>query len=262
MSVFEPSYNTVLPPTNPGLPSDIDTIALWNFTSLEFNFTILLTNGRAAAMDNDVASSMNVHSTYWDIVLETNTQNFNLDPADVKDVIGSNGGDWLVGNAGDNLLVGLGDAGGLTGVGGLAIKRPSDAPFGRFEKDLGHNQIDGGLGDDILMGDLGIGDGAIDRLDGGEGEDILDSGIGKNDELTGGGDSDLFVFNNSRGTYRIMDFEDGIDAVLISGEPGLDFSGLQITQNDFNTEVRFGDTLIVFEFTNPSELDQNDFMFN
>ena len=74
----------------------------------------------------------------------------------------------------------------------------------------GNDSLAGGNGADLLDG----GDGN-DTLEGGDGKDVLSGGAG-DDVLTGGGDRDFFVFAETGGADRIMDFQRGPDRVDLS----------------------------------------------
>lgn len=77
----------------------------------------------------------------------------------------------------------------------------------------GFENVYGSDFDDILTGDA-----ARNILYGYDGDDILNGGLNK-DVLRGGGGADQFVFNTALGTSnvdRILDFEEGIDRVLLS----------------------------------------------
>jgi 2',3'-cyclic-nucleotide 2'-phosphodiesterase (5'-nucleotidase family) len=97
----------------------------------------------------------------------------------------------------------------------------------------GNNILRGGEGNDRLYGGAGN-----DILVGGEGNDWLDGGAG-DDILIGGEGRDIFVIAPRPGVDTIVDFEDGIDLIGLSG--GLAFSQLSITQGTGDTSA---DTLI------------------
>ena len=90
----------------------------------------------------------------------------------------------------------------------------------------GNDRLDGGLGDDLLSGGSGndqlFGNEGADSLSGGDGADTLDGGLGI-DTLTGGIGADTFAINIDSLTTApndfdvITDFEDGIDAIAITG---------------------------------------------
>ncbi|WP_373872811.1 hypothetical protein [Microseira wollei] len=69
------------------------------------------------------------------------------------------------------------------------------------------------MGNDLLFGNLGIDNDALNR---GNGNDTLAGDLG-NDTLTGGGGSDRFVLSLSGGTETIVGFEDGQDLIALAG---------------------------------------------
>ena len=104
----------------------------------------------------------------------------------IENVSGSSYADVLLGNATNNTLNGM---------------NGSDYLFGDF-------------GNDILNGGSGR-----DELDGGAGNDTLDGGTGY-DTLIGGSGADKFVFRPSSGTDTIVDFQVGIDKIVLDGRGG------------------------------------------
>ncbi|GAW34784.1 bifunctional hemolysin/adenylate cyclase precursor [Roseovarius sp. A-2] len=121
---------------------------------------------------------------------------------------GGSGNDTLEGNAGDDLL--SGDDGDDLLIGGIGL----DTLDGGADND----RLEGGGGDDLLIGGAGddhlLGGRRFDLLLGGAGADTLDGGLG-NDTLIGGGGADSFVFRAGSGEDRVMDFQDGVDAIQI-----------------------------------------------
>ena len=79
----------------------------------------------------------------------------------------------------------------------------------------GNNSLDGGAGDDVLIGGSGN-----DTLTGGSGDDILEGGTGS-DFLTGGSGFDTFVLNAGDGFSTITDFNVDFDKVLIGSGDGV-----------------------------------------
>jgi hypothetical protein len=126
---------------------------------------------------------------------------------------GSDGNDILNGNDGNDKL--LGGKGRDRLIGGD-----------------GNDTLNGGDGNDTLLGEKGR-----DRLFGGKGNDVLDGGIG-NDKLVGGSDRDIFVIARTTGVDTIVDFEDGIDRIGLSGK--LSFEDLTIAQDGRNAVISVG----------------------
>jgi len=160
-------------------------------------------------------------------------------------IYGGSGMDSLGGNDGDDLLYGQGDDDWISGGAGR------DNIFGGSGNDWifggeGADSINGGSGNDTLFGDYIVGStpekgwvnyddlihggagndqimGAFgnDTLRGGTGEDVLFGGSG-DDVLFGNdgsadGDHDQFVFHMGDGTDTVMDYEVGVDTVLVGG---------------------------------------------
>jgi serralysin len=104
----------------------------------------------------------------------------------IENVSGSSYADVLLGNATNNTLNGM---------------NGSDYLFGDFGNDI----LNGGSGRDIL--------------EGGAGNDTLDGGMGY-DTLIGGSGADKFVFRPSGGGDTIVDFEVGIDKIVLDARGG------------------------------------------
>jgi Ca2+-binding RTX toxin-like protein len=85
--------------------------------------------------------------------------------------------------------------------------------------DLGGTFV-GGTGKDVITGTSGndflFGGRRGDKIDGGAGDDRIDGGGGK-DYLTGGAGADTFVFIADGRNDFIMDFQDGLDLIDLSG---------------------------------------------
>lgn len=80
----------------------------------------------------------------------------------------------------------------------------------RLDAGAGHDDVYGGAGRDLLRGGAGA-----DLLDGEDGRDTL-SGGGGTDAMVGGRDADTFVYGG--GDDVILDFEMGLDTILIGEE--------------------------------------------
>ncbi|MGY3648764.1 Ca2+-binding RTX toxin-like protein [Bradyrhizobium sp. LM4.3] len=86
-----------------------------------------------------------------------------------------------------------------------------DAPTMSGNADGGNDILTGGATNDFLYGDAKVYNPATPGSITG-GRDILNGGTG-NDELSGGGNSDTFVFNTGSGNDLITDFDQGNKAV-------------------------------------------------
>ncbi|MCC0024429.1 MAG: cadherin domain-containing protein, partial [Hyphomicrobiaceae bacterium] len=117
------------------------------------------------------------------------------------------------------------------------------------------DRLDGGAGNDLIKGrggnDTLIGGINADDLRGQRGDDTLIAGRGQ-DMLTGGAGADVFVFSKNQQKNKILDFQDGVDKLDLSGfgfsskaEAKLAFAELGSTSDDQVQFVHDGTTLIV-----------------
>ena len=104
------------------------------------------------------------------------------------------------------------------------------------------NRLTGGLGNDLLFGLAGQ-----DSLIGGAGNDRLDGGLGR-DFLTGGAGADQFLFAKTFGVDRVMDFEDDVDVLVLSG-----FAAIISAANALSHAVQSGAN-VVFTFSDGDAL--------
>jgi VCBS repeat-containing protein len=98
----------------------------------------------------------------------------------------------------------------------------------------GEDSLFGGNGNDLLYGGAGhdrlFGGNGADQLFGGAGRDILAGGHG-DDVLSGGAGADIFVFGRGGGSDTILDFDSGVDSILLQDGAGVrshrvgDFNG-------------------------------------
>ncbi len=107
----------------------------------------------------------------------------------------------LTGGRGNDLLTAQGGADQLAGQEG------NDTLTG----DVGRDTLTGGSGNDHMSGGLDC-----DRLNGGTGQDVLDGSVGQ-DQLTGAAGADEFILQFGQGADRIVDFEHGIDQIVLRG---------------------------------------------
>lgn len=98
------------------------------------------------------------------------------------------------------------------------------------------NRLTGGDGNDRLYGLDGQ-----DSLIGGAGDDRLDGGAGR-DFLTGGAGADQFVFAKTAGADRVMDFENDVDVLVLSG-----FAGVTTAVQALSHALQYGAN-VVFNF--------------
>ena len=159
--------------------------------------------------------------------------------------------DWLNGEAGNDFL--SGDLGPDTVLGGSG----NDLLFGDRSlpgtaTDAGDDFLMGGEGNDTLYGnqqnDQLIGGAGSDLLFGGRGADLLSGGSGDDllsgdrgeDTLIGGAGSDRFVIGE--GTETILDFEVGIDRLVLP--LGVGFDSLNLTVSNGFLNLSNGPTLL------------------
>ncbi len=206
-----------------------------------------------------------------------------------KDVIrGQAGNDILYGNIGaDNLGGGGGDdrlyggGGSDRGFGGSGNDRIFGGSGGDVLKgNSGRDVVRGQAGDDALYGGGGrdnlrggggddrlFGGGGGDRLSGGSGNDVLNGGNG-DDFLAGHRGRDTFVFNNLRSGERdtVLDYQDGIDQIRISGVSGTDavgkFGSLQVASVGDGAQISYKGHVIVLDDVRSVDLDSGDFIFS
>jgi serralysin len=134
---------------------------------------------------------------------------------------GGAGGDSILGGVGNDTLQGNQGADTLRGALGndeLRGGQDDDVVYSGQGNDqalgaLGADELRGGLGNDTLQGGQGN-----DTLSGGEGDDFLQPRLG-NDVVTGGAGADIFWFNaaGAADADAIVDFEDGIDKIMLDG---------------------------------------------
>lgn len=105
------------------------------------------------------------------------------------------------------------------------------------EKGLTGLRVDGGDGDDLLVGskynDILIGGNGNDTLMGGDGDDLLSGSMG-NDTLEGGKGADRFSLIPGYGVDKILDFKHGTDRFLTPFK----FDELKFKQLGNNTQVK------------------------
>ncbi len=147
------------------------------------------------------------------------------------EIYGGRGKDKLHGGLGDDDLFGEAGNDRLMGEAGEDF----------LEGGKGKDRLYGGKEDDVLNG----GDGKDDLL-GGKGDDTLVGGLGK-DKLFGGAGADTFEYNALEESMRresdmILDFETGIDTLLISQSMAATVDELSFTEKGEMTFVRNLDT--------------------
>ncbi|WP_435259250.1 calcium-binding protein [Thioclava sp. FR2] len=120
----------------------------------------------------------------------------------------------------------------------------------------GDDRIEGYLGDDILLGYAGA-----DVLSGSLGDDTIAGGAGR-DTLSGGEGADDFVFARKGGRDTIVDFEVGVDHIVISaGSRVSSFDDLQISQHGDDVWINMRGTSIVLLGVEANDLSADNFIF-
>lgn len=118
-------------------------------------------------------------------------------------------------------------------------------------------RLSGGAGhDQFFLGSNG-------RALGGDGDDSFFAEIGGDNKLSGGAGSDAFWIVNGElpeGTNTIVDFEQGLDIIGISGQGDLKFDGLALTVTGDDTEIGIGGTTIA-RLMGTTSLNADDFTF-
>ncbi|MBE9064667.1 hypothetical protein IQ256_27330 [cf. Phormidesmis sp. LEGE 11477] len=214
-----------------------------------------------------------------DVRIDADLIEFVIDPPPFNQILGTEAGESLIGESGNDLIDALGGddtvAGGLGddiilgGEGDDVLRGDANSRSPQDGEAGGNDIIFGGEGSDRIGGksgnDILSGDAGDDFIWGDDGDDIIMGGTG-NDVLVGdnfsdGSGSDLFVFGNGDGMDTILDFEVGTDRIgLVEGE--LTFVELTITQDGRNTLLGVADSrevLAVLNNVQASMLRESDF---
>ena len=249
--------------------ADEDTLLFANSTAAR-SVNLSLTGAQATGEGRDVITGM-------EHVIGGQGNDFVVGNAGANRLDGMGGNDVLVGGAGrDTLLGGFGDDNldGSTGVdllivGGIAdtfidLARTTAYQTGQGkDRVVGVENVLGGQGNDRYFGDGGanqlFGGAGRDHLDGRYGHDLLLGGAG-NDTLRGGAGNDRFVFDKGDGVDSIVDFRD-VDDVIIIRSGAETYADLDIRQAGANVTIGYGGDLIILDNTQRSMIDASDFMF-
>ncbi|WP_062212860.1 calcium-binding protein [Aureimonas sp. AU12] len=152
------------------------------------------------------------------------------------------------GKGGDDKITGSEQADNLTGGDGADTLQGRD----------GNDYLTGGNGNDVVIGGNGV-----DQLLGGAGQDIL-AGQAGNDQLTGGTEADQFYFNLNGGQDIIVDFQDGIDKIVL----GADVKNISLFSSNGSAALDLFDatsstphTYVLLQGVSASQIDGSDFVF-
>lgn len=149
-------------------------------------------------------------------------------------IMGRLGNDTAAGEAGDDMIFG--------GEGDDVLRGDSNSRSSG-EIDGGNDTIFGGQGNDRIGGKGGNdelhGDDGDDRIWGDDGNDTLRGGLGDDiltgDDFSGGMGADTFILAMAEGTDTIVDFEVGVDMIVLDG----------LSVDDVSTAVAGSDTMIM-----------------
>ena len=180
--------------------------------------------GEGGHAEGDVITNIEViiGSEYGDFLVGDDSINYLIGNAGNDELRGGSGDDWLQGDDGNDRLSGGGGGDWLQGNAG------DDRLSGGSDNDV----LEGGAGDDLLLGDDGddllLGDDGNDQLEGGGGDDTLWGGA-SDDRLSGGSGSDTLWGDDGA---DFLQGNDGNDKLL--GGPGDD----ALWGNDGDDELR------------------------
>jgi VCBS repeat-containing protein len=167
-------------------------------------------------------------------------------------VNGTTGNDTLNGSARNDLIKGFQGNDILNGRGGNDLLR-GGANLDTLNGGQGNDTLNGENGNDVLNGNEGI-----DNLNGGSGNDTLIGGLG-NDNLSGGGGRNRYVLANGDGVDTIVQYQDGLDKIGLSG--GIGFNDLTISASGSNTLINLGtETLASVSNLDSSVITASDFV--
>ena len=201
---------------------------------------------RAFMEENEISADLTVGGLSDDLLTGTDTE---------EHFYGRGGNDTLAGGMGDDGIFG-GDGDDL-----LRGDRNHRSPGG---VEGGNDTINGGSGDDQIGGKGGddelFGSDGDDSIWGDDGDDMLRGGLGDDvltgDDFSGGEGTDQFILAQGEGTDTIVDFEVGIDLIVLEG---LVFEDLTLTSVGDLTRIELGnETLAILEGVD--RLSENSFV--
>ncbi|WP_371223642.1 calcium-binding protein [Roseovarius sp. 2305UL8-3] len=120
--------------------------------------------------------------------------------------------------------------------------------------DAGADIFSGTAGDDVISGGAGA-----DTLSGGVGNDVITDGAGL-DLLSGDAGADTFIFAEDGAVDRILDFQRGIDTILLTAPlPGLGVEDILLISRSWGAEIRIGTEVLHVYTADGSPLTWADF---
>lgn len=149
-------------------------------------------------------------------------------------------GEWVSGDAGDDILAGNGGDDTLYG------DSTFDNPWAVDWAAAGNDTLYGGAGNDTINGQ-----GGNDHIWGGDGTNLL----------TGEAGDDIFYFDSATASDFITDFGVGNDTIAIKTTIADDFSDLTITTGASGAEITVGGLFISLTGYNAASLTAADFTF-
>lgn len=160
-------------------------------------------------------------------------------------------------------MTGFGAANGIETIDGSGASGPvrilgnSDGNVLDFSsaKLLGIFEVRAGSGNDYVIGTAGA-----EVLRGESGNDAL-NGLGGNDVLFGGNGKDIFLVGADWGRDTVADFQDGYDKLDFHASGATRVADLTVAQVGVNTEISFGDDVLVLLGINSTVISNADFLF-
>ncbi len=230
------------------LNGDGDTTFTFPFVTIEDvlvldQTTILVANdnnypfsvGRGPDIDNN------------EIIIIELPEALDLDPRlGIPSATATDGDDILIGSADNDMIAGLLGNDNISGGDGDDVLRGDlDSRDPQVGIAGGNDTINGGNGNDTIGGKSGndelFGGDGDDLLWGDDGDDTLRGGLGNDrltgDDFSGGSGNDTFILATGEGIDTIIDFEMGIDSILLDG----------ISVDAVTTSTDSGNTIIMVE---------------
>lgn len=164
---------------------------------------------------------------------------------------------------GQYIITGVTDFDQLTDLDGTVLPYFDDYT-GPGPDDAGGRALVGSAGEEYILGFDGndeiFGLAGDDLLSGGDGDDLINGGAG-DDTMSGGAGADVFVFEaGETGWDTIVDFENGVDQIDVSGMRPVALRDVQVDGGLDGTYIYYRDQAIVLEGFQSSDLSRDDFI--